>query len=168
VLTRRARRCCRSGKIAADQFGPIEIVLSDDRPSFAGPGLRTLECPKCELAYRALAEGPMKPRTKRPARKRTRQGPQRNNLNKIGHWLSAGGAQMPSTIASFRGNATLQQATLAKRRPQPVLGRLGPAMTDILLGTRDIQAHNVEIRFRFLSKRPHLSAANLDQTNREK
>jgi hypothetical protein len=27
---------------------------------------------------------------------------------------------------------------------------------DILLGTRDIQAHNVEIQFRFLSKRPHL------------
>ncbi len=25
-------------------------------PSFAGPDLRTLECPKCELAYKALAE----------------------------------------------------------------------------------------------------------------
>jgi len=24
--------------------------------SFAGPDLRTLECPKCELAYKALAE----------------------------------------------------------------------------------------------------------------
>jgi hypothetical protein len=26
--------------------------------------LRTLECPKCELVYKALIEGPKKPRTK--------------------------------------------------------------------------------------------------------
>jgi hypothetical protein len=36
--------------------------------SFAGPDLRTLECPKCELAYKALG-GPMKPRTKRAGSK---------------------------------------------------------------------------------------------------
>jgi hypothetical protein len=43
--------------------------------SFAGPDLRALECPKCELAHKALAEGPMKPRTKRAgSKKRTRPG----------------------------------------------------------------------------------------------
>src|SRR5689334_18148411 len=31
--------------------------------------LATLECPKCELAYKALAEGPMKPSTKRAGAK---------------------------------------------------------------------------------------------------
>jgi hypothetical protein len=41
----------------------IRMMLVGVEPSFAGPDLRTLECPKCELAYKALAEGPMKPRT---------------------------------------------------------------------------------------------------------
>ena len=36
--------------------------------SFAGPDLRTLECPKCKLAYKALG-GPMKLRTKRAGSK---------------------------------------------------------------------------------------------------
>jgi hypothetical protein len=43
----------------------IRMMLVGVEPSFAGPDLRTLECSKCELAYKALAEGPMKPRTKR-------------------------------------------------------------------------------------------------------
>ena len=34
----------------------IRMMLVDVEPSFAGPDLRTLECPKCELAYKALAE----------------------------------------------------------------------------------------------------------------
>jgi hypothetical protein len=33
------------------------MMLVGVEPSFAGPNLRTLECPKCELAYKALAEG---------------------------------------------------------------------------------------------------------------
>jgi len=44
-------------------------MLVGVEPSFAGPDLRTLECPKCELAYKALAEGPMKPTTKRAGSK---------------------------------------------------------------------------------------------------
>jgi hypothetical protein len=42
----------------------ICMMLVGVEPSFAGPDLRTLECPKCKLAYKALG-GPMKPRTKR-------------------------------------------------------------------------------------------------------
>ena len=42
----------------------IRMMLVGVEPSFAGPDLRTLECPKCKLAYKALG-GPMKPRTKR-------------------------------------------------------------------------------------------------------
>ncbi|MET4244611.1 hypothetical protein ABIB07_007882 [Bradyrhizobium sp. RT10b] len=34
----------------------IRMILVAVEPSFAGPDLRTLECPKCELAYKALAE----------------------------------------------------------------------------------------------------------------
>jgi hypothetical protein len=34
----------------------IRVMLVGVEPSFAGPDLRTLECPKCELAYKALAE----------------------------------------------------------------------------------------------------------------
>ena len=34
----------------------ICMMLVGVEPSFAGPDLRTLECPKCELAYKALAE----------------------------------------------------------------------------------------------------------------
>ena len=47
----------------------IRMILVAVEPSFAGPDLRTLECPKCELAYKALAEGPMKPSTKRAGAK---------------------------------------------------------------------------------------------------
>jgi hypothetical protein len=39
------------------------MMLVGVERSFAGPDLRTLECPKCELAYNALTEWPMKPRT---------------------------------------------------------------------------------------------------------
>ncbi len=34
----------------------IRMMLVGVEFSFAGPDLRTLECPKCELAYKALAE----------------------------------------------------------------------------------------------------------------
>jgi len=34
----------------------IRMMLVGVEPSFAGPDLRTLECPKCELVYKALAE----------------------------------------------------------------------------------------------------------------
>ena len=34
----------------------IRMMLVGVERSFAGPDLRTLECPKCELAYKALAE----------------------------------------------------------------------------------------------------------------
>ena len=34
----------------------VRMMLVGIEPSFAGPDLRTLECPKCELAYKALAE----------------------------------------------------------------------------------------------------------------
>ena len=34
----------------------IRLMLVGVERSFAGPDLRTLECPKCELAYKALAE----------------------------------------------------------------------------------------------------------------
>jgi hypothetical protein len=37
----------------------IRMMLVDVEPSFAGPDLRTLECPKCKLAYKALTEDPM-------------------------------------------------------------------------------------------------------------
>jgi hypothetical protein len=34
----------------------IRMTLVAVEPGFAGPDLRTLECPKCELTYKALAE----------------------------------------------------------------------------------------------------------------
>jgi hypothetical protein len=37
----------------------IRMMLVDVEPSFAGPDLRTFECPKCKLAYKALTEDPM-------------------------------------------------------------------------------------------------------------
>ena len=37
----------------------IRIMLVGIEPSFAGPDLRTCECPKCKLAYKALTEDPM-------------------------------------------------------------------------------------------------------------
>jgi hypothetical protein len=47
----------------------IRMVLVGVEPSFAGPDLRTFECPNCELAYKALAEDSTKPRTKRAGSK---------------------------------------------------------------------------------------------------
>ena len=38
----------------------IRMMLVGIEPSFAGPDLRTFKCPKCELAYQALAEGSRK------------------------------------------------------------------------------------------------------------
>lgn len=55
----------------------VRMMLVGVEPSFGGPNLRTLECPTCELTYKALAEGPMKSRTKRLARKRASVGQQR-------------------------------------------------------------------------------------------
>jgi hypothetical protein len=46
----------------------IRMMLVGVEGSFAGPDLRTLACPKCELAYKALAEDQMK-RTKRAGSK---------------------------------------------------------------------------------------------------
>jgi DNA-directed RNA polymerase subunit RPC12/RpoP len=44
----------------------IRMMLVGVEPSFAGPDLRTLECPKCELAYKTLAEErPRKPKSVR-------------------------------------------------------------------------------------------------------
>jgi len=34
----------------------IRMMLVSVELSFSGPNLRTLECPKCELVYKALAE----------------------------------------------------------------------------------------------------------------
>jgi hypothetical protein len=34
----------------------IRMMLVGVEPSFAGPDLHTLECPKCELVYKAPAE----------------------------------------------------------------------------------------------------------------
>jgi hypothetical protein len=36
------------------------MMLVGIEPSFAGPDLRTFECPKCELTYKALVADPMK------------------------------------------------------------------------------------------------------------
>jgi hypothetical protein len=47
----------------------ICMMLVGVEHSFAGPDLRTFECTKCELAYKALAEDPMKSRTKRAGSK---------------------------------------------------------------------------------------------------
>ncbi len=47
----------------------IRMMLVGVEPSCAGPDLRTFECPKCELAYKALAEESVKPRTKRAGSK---------------------------------------------------------------------------------------------------
>jgi hypothetical protein len=38
----------------------IRMMLRGVELSFAGPDLRTFECPQCELDYNALAEDPMK------------------------------------------------------------------------------------------------------------
>jgi hypothetical protein len=38
----------------------IRMMLVGIEPSFAGPDLWTFECPKCELAYKVLAEDTMK------------------------------------------------------------------------------------------------------------
>ena len=38
----------------------VRMMLVGIEPSFAGPDLRTFECPKCELTYKALVEDPMK------------------------------------------------------------------------------------------------------------
>jgi hypothetical protein len=46
----------------------IRMMLVGVERGVVGPDLRTLECPKCELAYKALG-GPMKPRTKRAGSK---------------------------------------------------------------------------------------------------
>jgi hypothetical protein len=51
-LTMIERLCCPKCQ--------IRMMLVDVEPSFAGPDLRTFECPKCELDYKALAEDPMK------------------------------------------------------------------------------------------------------------
>jgi hypothetical protein len=53
------------------------MMLVGVEPSFGGPNLHTLECPRCELAYKALADEPMRPKTKRLAPKRPRAGQQR-------------------------------------------------------------------------------------------
>ncbi len=47
----------------------IRMMLVGVEPSVAGPDLGTFACPKCELAYKALAKDPMKLRTKRAASK---------------------------------------------------------------------------------------------------
>jgi hypothetical protein len=47
----------------------IRMMLLGVELSLAGPDLRTFECPKCELTYRALAEDQMKSRTKRAGSK---------------------------------------------------------------------------------------------------
>jgi hypothetical protein len=44
------------------------MMLDGVERSFAGPDLRTLVCPKCELAYKALA-GKTNERTKRAGSK---------------------------------------------------------------------------------------------------
>jgi tRNA(Ile2) C34 agmatinyltransferase TiaS len=36
----------------------IRMMLAGIEPSFAGPDLWTFKCPKCELAYKVLAEDP--------------------------------------------------------------------------------------------------------------
>jgi hypothetical protein len=38
----------------------IRMMLSGVELSFAGPDLRTFECPQCALGYKALAEDPMR------------------------------------------------------------------------------------------------------------
>jgi hypothetical protein len=38
----------------------IRMILLGVELSFAGPDLRTFECPQCELDYKALAEDPMR------------------------------------------------------------------------------------------------------------
>ena len=50
---------CHSPRIIERSRCPkcdIRMVLVGVERSFAGPDLGTLECPKCELAYKALAE----------------------------------------------------------------------------------------------------------------
>ena len=37
----------------------IRMMLAGVEASVAGPDLRTFECPKCELAYKALTKDPM-------------------------------------------------------------------------------------------------------------
>ena len=38
----------------------VRMMLVGIEPSFAGPDLRTFQCPKCELTYKALVADPMK------------------------------------------------------------------------------------------------------------
>jgi hypothetical protein len=38
----------------------IRMMLLSVEPGFAGPDLRTFECPQCALDYKALAEDPMR------------------------------------------------------------------------------------------------------------
>jgi hypothetical protein len=38
----------------------IRMMLVGIEPSFTGSDLRTFECPKCKLDYKALPEDPMK------------------------------------------------------------------------------------------------------------
>jgi len=39
----------------------IRMMLAGGEPSFAGPDLRTVECPKCGLAYKALESDAIDP-----------------------------------------------------------------------------------------------------------
>jgi len=50
------------------------MMLVGVEPSFAGPDLHTLECAKCELAYKALAEDQWNREQSGLAQKRTRPG----------------------------------------------------------------------------------------------
>jgi transposase-like protein len=38
----------------------IRVMLVGIEPSFAGPDLRTFECPRCGLTYKTLVADPMK------------------------------------------------------------------------------------------------------------
>ncbi len=38
----------------------VRMMLVGIERSFAGPDLRTVECPRCELTYKALVADPMK------------------------------------------------------------------------------------------------------------
>jgi len=51
-LTLIERPCCPKCQIC--------MMLVDVAHSFTGPDLRTFECPKCDVDYKALAEDPMK------------------------------------------------------------------------------------------------------------
>jgi hypothetical protein len=51
-LTLTERPCCPKCQIC--------MMLVDVARSVTGPDLRTFECPKCDVDYKALAEDPMK------------------------------------------------------------------------------------------------------------